>query len=62
MFTDHNVSEENGHYIARIASSDTVAREIEKHFIDAGMDGGGGGGDETSKAVYAYQKTSSTKP
>ncbi len=61
LFGDHNVSKENG-WIYRLASSDTVAREIEKHFLDAGMDGGGGGGDERSKIVYAYKKTSSTKP
>ena len=62
LFGDHNVSKENGHWIYRTASSHTVAREIEKHFLDAGMDGGGGGGDETSKTVYAYKKTSSTNP
>ena len=62
LFGDHSVSKETGHWIYRPASSDTVAREIEKHFLEAGMDGGGGGGDETSKIVYAYLKTSSTKP
>ena len=62
LFGDHNVSKENGHWIYRTASSHTVAREIEKHFLDAGMDGGGGGGDETSKIVYAFKKTSSTNP
>jgi len=62
LFGDHNVSKENGHWIYQTASSHTVAREIEQHFLDAGMDGGGGGGDETSKIVYAYKKTSSTNP
>ena len=62
LFGDHNVSKEKGHWIYKAASSNTVAREIEQHFLDAGMDGGGGGGDETSKIVYAYKKTSSTNP
>lgn len=62
LFGDHNVSKENGHWIYRTANTDTVAREIEQYFINAGMDGGGGGGGETSKIVYAYKKTSSTAP
>lgn len=62
LFGDHNVSKDNGTWIYRTASSTTVAREIEKHFIDAGMDGGSGGGDKTSTIVYGYKKTSSTNP
>ena len=62
LFEDHNVSRENGHWIYRPATSHTVAREIEQHFLDAGMGGGGGGGDQKSKIVYAYKKTSSTNP
>ena len=62
IFGDHKVSRENGHWIYRTASSHSVARDVEKHFLDAGMDGGGGGGDKTSRIVYAYKKTSSTNP
>jgi len=62
LFGDHNVSKENGHWIYRAASSHSVAREVEQHFLDAGMDGGAGGGDESSTIVYAYKKTSSTNP
>jgi len=62
LFGDHNVSKENGHWIYRTASSNSVAREIEQHFLDAGMDGGPGGGDATSRIVYAYKKTSYTNP
>jgi len=32
------------------------------NFLDKGMDGGPGGGDEDSKIVYAYKKTSLTNP
>ena len=62
LFGDHNVSKENGHWIYRPASSNSVAREIEQHFLDLGMDGGPGGGDASSRIVYAYKKTSSTNP
>jgi hypothetical protein len=62
LFSEHNVSKENGHWISQTASSNNVAREIEQHFLDAGMDGGPGGGDDTSKIVYAYLKTSYTNP
>jgi hypothetical protein len=62
LFGDHNVSEENGRWIYRTASSNSIARDVEKHFVDASMDGGPGGGDYTSKIVYAYKKTSYTNP
>ena len=62
LFGDHNVSRENGHWIYRTALSSNVAREIEQYFLDKGMGGGFGGGDENSKIVYAYKKTSSTNP
>lgn len=62
LFNAHGVSKEKGFWIYHTASSDTIAREVEKYFIDKGMDGGDGGGDENSKIIYAYHKTSSTKP
>jgi len=62
LFEEHNVSEKDDAWIIRTASSHTEAREIEKHFLDAGMDGGGGGGDETSNKVYAYKKAYYTHP
>jgi len=62
LFDDHNVLKENGHWIYRYCSSNKIAREIEQHFLDKGMDGGSGGGDEDSKIIYAYKKTSTTKP
>ena len=62
LFRDHRVSREHGRWIYRTANSHTVAREVEKHFLNAGMDGGTGGGDRTSTTVYAYKKTSSTNP
>ena len=54
-------TKKNGAWIWRTASSDSVARDIEKHFLDKGAQGGSGGGDEESTAVYAYKITSSTR-
>ena len=61
LFDDHSVDEENGVWIHSRASSDSVARDIEKYFLDKGAQGGAGGGDEDSTAVYAYRITLSTR-
>ena len=55
---DHNVPRkgEGGHWITRSADTNRIARAVEEHFLNAGMDGGGGGGDNRSKVVYAYKK------
>lgn len=39
----------------KTCTSSTVARAVEKHFLDKGMKGGGGGGDDNSDKVYAYK-------
>ncbi len=62
LFGNHNVSKSSDHWIYRTAVSDTVAREIENHFLALGMDGGDGGGDGSSKIVYAYIKNGHTNP
>ena len=61
LFDDHSVDKEKGAWIYRTASSDGVARDIEKHFLDKGAKGGTGGGDEDSKSVYAYRISSRTR-
>lgn len=61
LFNEHNVNEK-GVWIICPADSDTVARDVEKYFLDLGMDGGPGGGDETATYVYCYLKTSTTQP
>lgn len=61
LFADHKVSTGTGHLITRKASSAKVAREIEQHFLDKGMDGRSGGGDNDSEIVYAYKKKTGTK-
>lgn len=61
---EHNVDTAKGKswWITRTASTDEISRRVEQYFIDMGTDGGEGGGDENSKTVYAYKKTSTTNP
>ena len=56
LFNDHSVEEEADKWIIRKATSSSVARTVEKYFIEEkGTKGGPGGGDENSKFVYAYK-------
>ena len=55
LFVDHNVPRQGSHHIWRTANTAAIAREVEQHFINAGMDGGGGG-SRTARIVYAYKK------
>ncbi len=61
LFNDHNVDEKNGAWIYRDAGSDTAARRIENYFLTKGCKGGDGGGDASTKYVYAYRITSTTR-
>ncbi len=63
LFTGHNVNEKVGPWIFREAIGSFIARKVEEYFVDTlSTDGGTGGGDDaTTKYVYAYLKTSSTK-
>lgn len=62
LFIDHNVNEKNGVWIFREAQSSNSAREVEQYFFDQlKTSGGPGGGDSTTKFVYAYLITSTTK-
>ena len=36
-----------------LADNEAVARNVEKHFLDLGMDGDTGGGEDT-KYIYVY--------
>ena len=61
LFNDHNVDEQKNYWIIRDAGSEPVARQIEKFFLDKGCQGGGGGGDASTRYVYAYRITSTTR-
>ncbi|KAF3978804.1 MAG: hypothetical protein HFP77_00015 [Methylococcales symbiont of Iophon sp. n. MRB-2018] len=60
LFNEHNVNENNGTWVYEQASSDSVAREIEKMYINTGHDGGDGGGNYKSVYIYAYVKHAGT--
>jgi len=57
LHDEHNVPKrgEGGHWIYRTADTAAIARGVEQHFIEKGMDGGVGG-SRTAKIVYAYKK------
>lgn len=58
----HKVPEKDHWFIHRKCVNEEAARAVEKALLDKGCDGGGGGGDEDAVHVYAYLKTSITKP
>ncbi|MBO4456725.1 MAG: hypothetical protein J5802_03325 [Butyrivibrio sp.] len=60
IFDEHNV-DKNGVWIYRTATSDAVAREAEKFFLNSGCKGGTGGGSDDCKIVYCYKITSTTE-
>lgn len=60
LFDDHNVSEQNGKYIARDCGTESAARLVEKYFLLKGCQGGGGGGNANTTYAYAYKITAST--
>lgn len=64
LFVAHNVPEKGHWYIYQWADSEDIAREVEKHFLDLGMDGGTGGGtgDGDVRYVYCYEKGPNTRP
>lgn len=62
VFEEHGVEKDKDKYIWRTANSSSVARDVEKHFLNLGCDGGGGGGDDDAVIVYAYKKSVRTDP
>jgi hypothetical protein len=62
LFTDHNVSKDQGIWIDLNADTASIAREVEDFFINqVKTDGGTDGGDLAANIVYAYKKTTSTR-
>ena len=62
LFSDHNVSETEDIWAYKEADTDEIARSVEQHFLNTELDGGPGGGDEGTRIVYVYLKSSRTKP
>lgn len=61
LFEEHNVSRDSGFWIYGPADNIEVAREVERHYLDLGMQGNTGGGNEDSIWVYCYLIMQSTK-
>ncbi|MGB9003771.1 MAG: hypothetical protein WCC52_08205 [Nitrosotalea sp.] len=62
LFVDHNVNKDTDKWIHRKASSSTIARNVEGHFINKlHTDGDVGGGDDTTIHVYAFRENSHTR-
>jgi hypothetical protein len=62
LFVEHNVNKDNGNWIYGEAISAENARATEIYLIKQyGFDGDTGGGDEATRFVYAYRKTSTTR-
>jgi len=62
LFGDHNVPRKDHWFTYRQCVNSSMARSVEKVFLDHGCDGGPGGGDNDADYVYAYLKTSTTSP
>jgi hypothetical protein len=60
MFDGHNVSEKSGLWTHKDAGSEMMAREVEAFFLKKGCKGGGMKKD-SSRHVYAYKMTKTTR-
>ncbi len=60
LFSNHGVEEKNDWWIYRTADNDQIARDVERYYLDQGMQGGQGGGDENTKMVYCYEVSEHT--
>lgn len=61
LFGFHQVPKLGHWFIYCPADTDEIARNVEKYFLELGMDGGVGGGTAESKIVYCYEKSPKTK-
>ena len=63
LIKGHKVDIDNDPWIFSTAESTDTARRIEQYFVEIlKTDGGTGGGDENTRSVYAYKKSSNTDP
>ena len=57
----HKVPKEGHWYRWCKADSEQIARDVEKYFLEKGMDGDTGGGDSDTVFVYCYEIGYDTK-
>ena len=62
LFDDHAVHEQLDAWILQQTLSSDIARAVEKAYLDTGHCGGPGGGDSLAIFVYAYRKSTRTRP
>lgn len=63
LFSEHQVNEKIDWWIYCYADTEEIAREVEKFYIEKGMDGGKGGGkgNGETKYIYCYEINEHTK-
>ena len=60
LFTDHSVDKDKDIWIYCPADTEQIARDVEKYFLDLGLDGGTGGGKNINY-VYCFLQNSHTR-
>lgn len=61
LFGFHRVPRRTHWWICCPADNVEIAREVEKYYLEEGMQGGDGGGNNKSNIVYCYEVTEDTK-
>lgn len=61
LFGFHRVPRRDYWWIYLPADDAETARRVEKHFIEAGMQGGTGGGNGNTNIVYCYEVSNDTR-
>ena len=63
LFGYHKVNRDADWWIYCSADTEEVAREVEKYYLDKGMDGGDGGGrgNGMTRFIYCYEINDNTK-
>ncbi|OHB54783.1 MAG: hypothetical protein A2Y12_03975 [Planctomycetes bacterium GWF2_42_9] len=61
LFNGHGVNEKTDWWKYKDFGTDTVARQVEKHFLAKGCKGDDGGGDSTTRFVYVYKVGNHTR-
>lgn len=52
LFEEHKVQEQGQWWIYSPADTEEIARNVEKHYLELGMQGGPGGGTSDENAIY----------
>lgn len=61
LFGFHRVPRMNHWWIYCPADNVQIARNVEKHYLKKGLEGGDGGGNSESNIVYCYEISNETR-